>query len=66
MSMAADVHRPRTEDDPVSNVLKWTLLAVAVLTFALLAWATGGDLSNGAATAQPLRRVQWRCAYHRR
>jgi nitric oxide reductase subunit B len=26
--------------DPVSNVLKWVLLAVAVGTFALLAWAT--------------------------
>ena len=27
-------------EDPVSNVLKWVLLAVAILTFALLAWAT--------------------------
>ncbi len=26
--------------DPVSNVLKWVLLVVAILTFALLAWAT--------------------------
>ena len=26
--------------DPVSNVLKWVLLAVAVLSFALMAWAT--------------------------
>jgi nitric oxide reductase subunit B len=26
--------------DPVSNVLKWVLLAVAVVTFALMAWAT--------------------------
>lgn len=26
--------------DPVSNVLKWILLAVAVLTFALLGWTT--------------------------
>ena len=26
--------------DPVSNVLKWILLAVAVGTFALLGWAT--------------------------
>jgi nitric oxide reductase subunit B len=26
--------------DPVSNVLKWVLLAVAILTFALMAWAT--------------------------
>ncbi|HLI22098.1 MAG TPA: cbb3-type cytochrome c oxidase subunit I [Stellaceae bacterium] len=26
--------------DPVSNVLKWVLLATAILTFALMAWAT--------------------------
>jgi nitric oxide reductase subunit B len=26
--------------DPVSDVLKWALLAVAIVTFALLAWAT--------------------------
>ena len=28
-------------DDPVSNVLKWVLLAVAVTTFAVLAWTIG-------------------------
>lgn len=27
-------------NDPVSNVLKWILLAVAVISFALLGWAT--------------------------
>jgi nitric oxide reductase subunit B len=27
-------------EDPVSNVLKWILLAVAILTFGLMAWAT--------------------------
>ncbi len=27
-------------EDPVSNVLKWVLLVVAIVTFALLAWAT--------------------------
>ena len=27
-------------NDPVSNVLKWVLLAVAIVSFALLAWAT--------------------------
>jgi hypothetical protein len=32
--------RPRIEEDPVSNVLKWILLAVAVGSFALFAWAT--------------------------
>ncbi len=31
---------PSSLHDPVSNVLKWVLLAVAILTFALLAWAT--------------------------
>lgn len=30
----------RRQDDRVGDVLKWTLLVVAVLTFALLAWAT--------------------------
>jgi nitric oxide reductase subunit B len=30
----------RMEEDRVSNVLKWVLLTVAVITFALLAWAT--------------------------
>jgi len=39
MSLAADTHHPRTED-PVSTVLKWTLLSVAILTFGLFAWAT--------------------------
>jgi nitric oxide reductase subunit B len=27
-------------DDRVSNVLKWVLLAVAIVSFGLLAWAT--------------------------
>lgn len=27
--------------DPVSDILKWILLAVAVTTFAVLAWTTG-------------------------
>lgn len=26
--------------DPVSNVLKWVLLAVAIVTFGLMGWAT--------------------------
>ena len=30
----------RPLEDPVSNVLKWVLLAVAVGSFALFAWAT--------------------------
>ncbi len=30
----------RVREDPVSNVLKWLLLAVAVATFALLGWTT--------------------------
>ena len=29
-----------TTEDPVSNVLKWILLAVAVVTFAVLGWTT--------------------------
>ncbi|HEY5379804.1 MAG TPA: nitric oxide reductase, partial [Pseudolabrys sp.] len=39
MTLDADrVDRP--VEDAVSNVLKWVLLATAILTFALLAWAT--------------------------
>src|SRR5574337_2212535 len=30
----------RMEEDSISNLLKWVLLAVAVVTFALLAWTT--------------------------
>ncbi len=30
-----------SHEDPVSNVLKWTLFAVALITFALLGWSTG-------------------------
>lgn len=33
-------HMGRPVEDPVSNVLKWALLAVAIVTFALRAWAT--------------------------
>ena len=36
----------RPVEDPVSNVLKWILLAVAVATFALLGWTTGAHLSR--------------------
>ena len=39
MTLAAERIDPPIED-PVSNVLKWVLLVVAILTFALLAWAT--------------------------
>ena len=39
--MTLDAERiDRPVEDPVSNVLKWVLLVVAILTFALLAWAT--------------------------
>ena len=33
----------RPLEDPVSNVLKWILLAVAIGSFALFAWATNHD-----------------------
>ena len=39
MTLAAERIDPPVAD-PVSNVLKWVLLVVAILTFALLAWAT--------------------------
>jgi len=31
----------RSDNDRVSNVLKWVLLAIAILTFAMMGWATG-------------------------
>ena len=40
-------------EDSVSNVLKWVLLAVAILTFGLLAWAT--TVTYRAAPPQPER-----------
>jgi nitric oxide reductase subunit B len=39
MTLAAERIDPPVED-PVSNVLKWVLLVVAIATFGLLAWAT--------------------------
>lgn len=30
----------RSGEDPVANVLKWTLLGVAIVTFAMLGWST--------------------------
>ena len=39
MTLAAEQIDPPVED-PVSNVLKWVLLVVAIATFGLLAWAT--------------------------
>src|SRR5579864_6972225 len=55
MAMPVDVvDRPYAED-PVSNVLKWILLAVAVVTFAVLGWTT--DLTYRAAPPFPDRFV---------
>ena len=45
----------RPPEDPVSNVLKWILLAVAVVSFALFAWAT--VLTYERAPPQPERFV---------
>ncbi len=42
--------------DPVSNVLKWILLAVAVLSFALLGWRMNGRRrSPNASSVQAVR-----------
>src|SRR5689334_18206519 len=46
---------PRIDEDPVSNVLKWILLVVAVGCFALFAWAT--VLTYERAAPQPDRYV---------
>jgi nitric oxide reductase subunit B len=45
--------QPRMEADRVSNVLKWVLLAVAIVTFGLLAWAT--DVTYRTAPPRPDR-----------
>ena len=45
----------RMEEDRVSNVLKWVLLGTAVVTFALLGWAT--DVTYRTAPPQPDRFV---------
>ena len=54
MNRSVAVH-PRIEEDPVSNVLKWILLVVAVGSFALFAWAT--VLTYERAAPQPDRYV---------
>ncbi len=41
----------RMEEDRVSNVLKWVLLAVAIVTFAVLGWAT--EVTYNTAPPQP-------------
>ena len=38
--MVTSVVPSQSAQDPVSNVLKWVLLAVAIVTFALMGWAT--------------------------
>ena len=59
MTLEADrVDRPT--EDPVSNVLKWILLAVAVVSFALFAWAT--VLTYERAPPQPERFVGTKAA----
>jgi nitric oxide reductase subunit B len=52
MPMKAEAFHPATED-PVSNVLKWILLAVGIATFALMGWAT--VLTYRTAPPQPAR-----------
>ncbi len=52
MTLEADrIDRPT--EDPVSNVLKWVLLVVAVGSFAILGWTT--DLTYKAAPPFPDR-----------
>ena len=54
--MTTQVERvDRPAEDPVSNVLKWILLAVAVVTFAVLGWTT--ELTYKAAPPFPDRFV---------
>ncbi len=50
---ASTVGSEAVREDKVSNVLKWVLLAVAVVCFAILGWAT--DVTYRAAPPQPER-----------
>src|SRR5689334_18999903 len=52
MDFSASVAQ-RLDEDRVSNVLKWVLLGIAILTFGLLAWATA--LTYQLAPPQPER-----------
>ena len=54
MSTASEVRRLPAED-PISSVLKWILLAVAVACFALFFWATA--ITYDRAPPQPERFV---------
>ena len=40
MTVRAAATSSRSGEDPVGNVLKWTLLVVAIATFAMLGWTT--------------------------
>jgi nitric oxide reductase subunit B len=53
--IAATSVNDRSGKDPVSNVLKWILLAVGIVTFALLGWTT--DLTYKASPPFPDRFV---------
>ena len=64
MTLTAERIDPPVQD-PVSNVLKWVLLVVAILTFALLASAATATYRWRPA-ARPLRGRRWRGAHHRR
>ena len=51
----------RSGEDPVGNVLKWILLAVAVATFAVLGWTTKRPIAR-----RHHRRTAWGAGRHDR
>ena len=56
MTLTAERIDPPVED-PVSNVLKWVLLVVAIRHLRAAGLGDDGDLPLGAAAARPLRRA---------
>ena len=55
MTLDAERIDPPVED-PVSNVLKWVLLVVAIVTFGAARLGDDGDLPHRAAAAGAVRR----------
>ena len=63
--MTVDSSVASQSEDPVSNVLKWVLLGVGIVTFAILAWTV--KLTYEAAPPFPERFVDARrCGPHDR
>ncbi len=40
LNQSQNTHAVNMDSDPVSNILKWILLIVAIICFAVVAWGT--------------------------